>query len=60
MALAMAFVCAAASAKVMANPSVRKPVAQFIYFYEQTEDLSLWERVVYSVLMTKSATEPSS
>ena len=51
--------CAAASVKVMANPSVRRPVAQFIYFYHQTDNMDLWERVVYSVLMTKT-TEPSS
>lgn len=55
-----ALLCVAASAHVMANPTIRKPVAQFIYFYEQTPDLSLWDRVVYSVLMTKTATEPSS
>jgi hypothetical protein len=57
-AIAM-LLCAAASMKLMADPCFRRPVAQFIYFYQQTEDLSLWERVVYSLLMTK-ATEPSS
>jgi len=51
--------CAAASVKVMANPAVRRPVAQFIYFYQQPDHMDVWERVVYSVLMTK-ATEPSS
>jgi len=47
--------CAAASVKVLANPCVRRPVAQFIYFYQQSEDLSLWERVLYSVVATKTA-----
>jgi len=52
--------CAAASARVVANPAVRRPVVQFMNFYEQTPELGVWERVVYSVLMTKEATEPSS
>jgi len=59
-----ALLCAAASVKVMANPAVRRPVAQFIYFYQQTEQMDVWERVVYSVVMTKTAspetTGPSS
>ena len=54
-----ALVCVAASAKVMANPSVRRPVAQFIHFYQQTEELGLWDRLMFTVLMTRT-TEPSS
>jgi hypothetical protein len=54
-----ALLCAAVSVKVMANPAIRRPVAQFIYFYEQAEDAGFVERIVYSVVMTKS-TEPSS
>ncbi len=50
---------AAFSAKVVANPCFRRPVAHFIYFYEQTPGLSLWDRVVYSLLLTRT-TEPSS
>jgi hypothetical protein len=56
-ALVAALIFAAAS--MMANPTVRRPVAKFIYFYQQTDDMNLWERVVYSLLLTKS-TEPSS
>jgi hypothetical protein len=48
-----------ASAKVMANPQVRRPVANFIYFYQQTENLGIWDRLMFSVLMTRT-TEPSS
>ena len=59
MAAIAALLCAAASVKVMANPSVRRPVAHFIEFYQQTEDLGMWNRLVLSVVMTK-ATEPSS
>jgi len=51
--------CGLASAKVMANPNVRRPVAQFIYFYEQSDDMNVWERVVYSLLLAKT-TEPFS
>ena len=64
-AILAALACGFASIKVMANPNVRRPVAQFIYFYEQTSldrqagDMNLWERVVYSLLLAK-ATEPSS
>jgi hypothetical protein len=54
-----ALLCAAASVKVMANPSIRRPVAQFMYFYEQTDDMNVWERVVYSWLESK-ITQPSS
>ncbi len=55
----LALLCAAASVKVVASPCFRRPVAQFIYFYEQTPGLSLWDRVVYSLLLTRT-TEPSS
>ena len=51
--------CGFASARVMADPNVRRPVAQFIHFYRQTDDMNLWERVVYSLLLAKT-TEPSS
>ena len=49
-----ALACGLASVKVMANPSLRRPVAQFIYFYQQSDDMNLWERVVYSCLLTKT------
>ena len=58
--LMLALLFAGVSVRAMANPCVRRPVAQFIYFYQQGEDLGLWERVLYGVLMTKSTTEPSS
>ena len=58
-AIIAALVCALASAKVMANPQVRRPVANFIYFYQQTENLAIWDRLMFSVLMTRT-TEPSS
>ena len=59
-AVAVALVGVLASARVVANPCFRRPVAQFIYFYQQPSgDLNVWERVVYSLLLTKS-TEPSS
>ncbi len=51
--------CAAASVKVAANPSIRRPVVQFIHFYQQTDDMNVWERVVYSWVLSKT-TEPSS
>src|SRR5215467_11754519 len=56
--------CVAASAKVMDNPAVKRPVAHFIHFYQQTDNVGWVDRVVYSVLMTKAisleSTEPSS
>jgi hypothetical protein len=59
----VALACAFASVRAMANPNVRRPVVQFIYFYEQTDEVSdamnIWERVVYSLLLAKT-TEPSS
>jgi hypothetical protein len=58
-AIVAAFACGLASVKVMANPNVRRPVAQFIHFYQQTDDMNLWERVVYSWLLAET-TEPSS
>ncbi len=50
-------VCAAASARVAATPAISRPVAQFIHFYEQTDDLGMFDRVLLSFLMT---TAPSS
>jgi len=53
--------CAAISLKAIANPEVRRPVVQFIYFYQQsevsqdTQALGLWDRILYSVLMTKAS-----
>lgn len=55
-----ALVCAAASVTMLANPCVRRPVAKFIYFYQQEEDLGPLERILYSLVMTNSTTEPSS
>lgn len=60
LAIVLALLCASASVKVAASPGVRRPVAQFIHFYEQTKSLdetqamSLWDRVLFSVLMTKT------
>ncbi len=57
-AIAAAMLGALASARVMANPSVHRPMVQFIHFYqesqidEQTQDMTLWDRVLYSLLMT--------
>ena len=57
-AMILALACGFASVRVMANPSVRRPVAQFIYFYQQNgdihADMNLWERVVFSCLLTKT------
>jgi hypothetical protein len=50
--------CAAGSVKW--NPPVPRPVAKFILVYQQAADLNLWDRVVYSLLLTKSTAEPSS
>jgi hypothetical protein len=58
-AIVAAIACGLASVKVMANPNIRRPVAQFIHFYQQSDDMNLWERVVYSLLLAKT-TEPSS
>jgi hypothetical protein len=63
MAAVVLLLCAAASVKVMAKPSVQRPVAQFIYFYGQSDASNLWERVIYSVLLantTVSSEPPSS
>ena len=54
-AMAGALACGFASVKVMANPNLRRPVAQFIYFYERSDDMNLWERVVFSCLLTKTS-----
>jgi len=60
-AIAAAMLGALASAKVMANPSIHRPVVEFIHFYEEsqveaeTQDMSLWDRILYSLLMTTTA-----
>jgi hypothetical protein len=54
-ALIAALACGFASVRVMANPNVRRPVAQFMYFYQQSDDMNLWERVVFSCLLTKTS-----
>jgi hypothetical protein len=59
-AMIAALLCAGASVKVMATPSIRRPVAQFIYFYQQTNDMNVWERVVYSWLLSRTTGQPSS
>jgi len=59
LATIVALLCAAASVKVVASPSIRQPVAQFIYFYQQPDDMNVWERVVYGWLQSK-ITQPSS
>jgi len=59
--MAAVLLCTAVSVKAFANPGVRRPVVQFIYFYEQsetsqdTQSLGLWDRLLYSVLMTKAS-----
>jgi hypothetical protein len=45
---------AVSGASVMAKPQVRRPVAQFIHFYQQSDDMGVWERVVYSVFAVRS------
>ncbi len=58
----VALLGAAASVKVMADPCVQRPVTQFIYFYQQADDMNLWERAVYSLLLAKttaSSEQPS-
>jgi hypothetical protein len=52
-AVLAALFCLFASVKMVANPEVRRPVARFIHFYEQTDDMNLWERVVYSWVLAK-------
>jgi hypothetical protein len=53
---AMIFVLltAVSGASVMAKPAVRRPVSQFIQFYQSSDDMGVWERVVYSVLATRT------
>ncbi|GEM_PF-6086019 len=55
LAAVAALFCAAASIPVVANPCVTRPVTRFIQFYEQGQDLDLWQRVLLSLLMTKSS-----
>ena len=50
----VALLGATASVKVMADPCVQRPVTRFIYFYQQSDDMNLWERVVYSLLLTQT------
>jgi hypothetical protein len=60
-AIGAAMLGALASARVMATPSIHRPVVQFIHFYQeseddaQTRDMSLWDRILYSLLMTTTA-----
>ncbi len=60
-AIGAAMLGALASVRVMASPSIHRPVVQFIHFYEesrvdaQTQDMSLWDRILYSLLMTTTA-----
>jgi hypothetical protein len=58
-AIVLMLVSAALGARQLANPCVRGPVVQFIHFYQQSDDLSVWERVIYSLLLTRT-TEPAS
>jgi hypothetical protein len=44
-----------ASFKVMATPSIRRPVVNFIHFYQQAEDLGLWERFVYGLIEVRNS-----
>ena len=61
LAVAAVLLCTAVSVKAFANPGLRRPVVQFIYFYQQseasqdTQALGLWDRLLYSVLMTKAS-----
>jgi hypothetical protein len=60
-AIGAAMLGALASAEAMANPSIHRPVVQFIHFYEesqvdeQTQGMTLWDRILYSLLMTTTA-----
>jgi len=53
-AMTLILLSAIGGAGVMAKPAVRKPVVTFIQFYQSSDDMGLWERVVYSVLATRS------
>ena len=54
LAILIALFCIVASVKVMATPSIRRPVTHFIHFYQQADDMGLWERFVYSLIEFKS------
>ena len=54
MVLALLFV-ALASFKVMATPSIRRPVVNFIHFYQQAEDMGIWERFVYGLIEVRNS-----
>jgi hypothetical protein len=54
-AILLAVFCILASVKVMATPSIRRPVVHFIHFYQQADDMGLWERFVYSLIEFKSS-----
>jgi hypothetical protein len=58
LAILAALFVAVASLKLMATPSIRRPVVHFIHFYEQADDMGLWERFVYSLIQAK-ASDPS-
>jgi hypothetical protein len=45
----------AVSVTAAANPCIRRPVVQFIHFYEQSDDMSRVDRLIYSVLMTQTS-----
>jgi len=55
LAILAALFCIVASVKVMATPSIRRPVVHFIHFYQQADDMGLWERFVYSLIEWKSS-----
>jgi len=59
LAMTLALFGAAVSLKFAAQPEVRRPVAHFVQIYRQSPELGVWERLMYSLLLTKS-TEPSS
>ena len=48
------FIVALGGARVLATPHLRRPVVQFLYFYQQSDDLGPWERLVYSLLLARS------
>jgi len=53
-ALLAVFFAVLASLKVMATPSMRRPVVHFIHFYQQSEDMGLWGRFVYGLVEARS------
>jgi hypothetical protein len=52
----VALVSALGAIKMAANPHVRRPVQQFIHFYQQQDDdMGFLPRAVYSWLLAKRA-----